>query len=95
MTIRQNYIEYQIRGGANIETKIHPTQKPIALYDLIYRDFVKKGMKIIDTFLGSGSHRITAYKAGIDFIGYENNKTYYDLEEKRFANIKLQRKIDF
>lgn len=71
-------------GGANKEEKIHPTQKPVALYDNIYRDFVTKGMKVLDTHLGSGSNRITAYKAEVDFTGYEISKEYIQLQEKRF-----------
>jgi site-specific DNA-methyltransferase (adenine-specific) len=71
-------------GGANKEEKICTTQKPVELYDNIYRDFVTKGMKILDTHLGSGSNRITAHKAKVDFIGYEKCKTTYLLQDKRF-----------
>lgn len=82
-------------GGANIEPKIHPTQKPVALYDLIYRDFVKVGMKILDTHLGSGSHRITAHKAEIDFTGYELSPLHFQDQEKRFAPYLLNRNLEF
>jgi site-specific DNA-methyltransferase (adenine-specific) len=77
------------RGGKNDDEKIHPTQKPIKLYDRIYSDFVTEGMKVIDTHLGSGSHRITAYKANIDFTGIELDKEYFDAQEKRFNTFKL------
>ena len=43
------------------------------------------GFKILDTHLGSGSSRIAAYDAGLDFWGYEIDKVYFDLEEERFA----------
>jgi site-specific DNA-methyltransferase (adenine-specific) len=50
------------------QDKIHPTQKPISLYDWIYKHYLPEGGKVLDTNLGSGSNRIAADKAGnIDF----------------------------
>ena len=65
--------------------RFHPTQKPVALYAWIYKLYAKPGMKILDTHLGSGSSRIAAYDAGLDFVGYEIDKTYFDKQEERFA----------
>lgn len=65
--------------------KIHPTQKPVALYAWTFQNYAKPGDKILDTHLGSGSSRIAAYDAGLDFIGFEIDKTYFDMEEQRFA----------
>lgn len=66
--------------------RIHPTQKPVALYDWIYKNYLPQGGKVIDTHLGSGSNRIAAYKAGnIDFYGYELDTDYYNAQEKRFV----------
>lgn len=65
--------------------KIHPTQKPVELYAWIYSEFVKPGDKILDTHLGSGSSRIAAYDAGLDFVGYEIDEEYFRKEEERFA----------
>lgn len=67
------------------EERFHPTQKPIALYAWIYRRFAKPGDKILDTHLGSGSSRIAAYDAGLDFVGFEIDKEYFDKQEERFA----------
>lgn len=64
--------------------KIHPTQKPVELYRYIFSRFAKYGDKILDTHLGSGSSRIAAYDAGLDFVGFEIDKEYFELEEKRF-----------
>lgn len=66
-------------------TRFHPTQKPKALYDWIFKLYAKTGMKILDTHLGSGSSRIAAYDAGLDFYGYEIDKEYFDKQEERFA----------
>ena len=64
--------------------KIHPTQKPIALYLWIYQHYAKPGDKILDTHLGSGSSRIAAYDAGLDFVGYEIDKEYFEKQEERY-----------
>lgn len=66
------------------EKRIHPTQKPIALYAWILSNYAKRGDKILDTHLGSGSSRIAAYKMGFDFYGTEIDKEYFDAQEKRF-----------
>lgn len=64
--------------------KFHPTEKPIALYRWIFKHYAKEGYKILDTHLGSGSSRIAAYDAGLDFVGCEIDKFYFDEQEKRF-----------
>lgn len=66
------------------EVRIHPTQKPVALYTWIFSKYAKKGDKILDTHLGSGSSRIAAYEAGLNFIGLEIDKEYFYAGEKRF-----------
>ena len=81
---------YSNRGGANLETKIHPTQKPIFLYDYCFKNFAKEGMKILDTHLGSGSSRIAAQKQNLNFVGCEIDKSYFDAQEKRFKDFNSQ-----
>lgn len=68
----------------NKETRIHPTQKPVALYAWIFQHYAKPGDRILDTHLGSGSSRIAAWDAGLDFTGYEIDREYFDAQEKRF-----------
>ena len=81
-----NRVKIQEHGGA-----IHPTQKPVYVYDWIYKNYLPEGGRVIDTHLGSGSNRIAADKAGnIDFIGYELDKDYYEAQEKRWKNYKSQ-----
>lgn len=74
----------------NKEERFHPTQKPVALYAWIFKNYAKPGMKILDTHLGSGSSRIAAHDAGLDFVGYEIDKTYFDKQEERFAKYTAQ-----
>lgn len=66
------------------EKRIHPTQKPVALYTWIFGRYAKPGDKILDTHLGSGSSRIAAYDAGLDFVGCEIDEHYFKAQEERF-----------
>ena len=70
---------------ANKETRIHPTQKPVALYEWLLTHYAKQGDKILDTHLGSGSSRIAAYNLGFDFVGCEIDPDYFKAQEERFA----------
>ena len=70
--------------------KIHPTQKPIALYTWLLENYSSGGAKIFDPFVGSGSIRIACDSLSYDFIGCELDKEYYDLQEKRYNNYKQQ-----
>ena len=73
--------------------KIHPTQKPVALYDWLLSNYAKEGDLILDTHLGSGSSRIAAYKGGFNFVGFEIDQEYYDKQEKRFNDFKSQLRL--
>ena len=73
--------------------RFHPTQKPIELYAWIYSRYAKEGYKILDTHLGSGSSRIAAYEAGLDFVGCEVCKEYFDESVKWFNNHTAQLSI--
>ena len=72
------------------EIRIHPTQKPVALYDWIFNKYAKPNDLVLDTHLGSGSSRIAAYKNKINFVGCELDKEYFDSQEKRFKQFTAQ-----
>jgi site-specific DNA-methyltransferase (adenine-specific) len=76
-----------------IEDRIHPTQKPVALYDWIFKNYAKEGDKILDTHLGSGSSRISAWKAGLDFTACELDADYFAAQEKRFKEFTAQMRL--
>lgn len=81
-------------GAVNAgEKRIHPTQKPVALYNWLLKNYAKKGDKILDTHLGSGSSRIAAYKSGFDFVGFEIDEDYLRDSDTRFKNATIQRSI--
>jgi len=68
----------------NKERRIHPTQKPVKLYDWLLSNYAKPGDRILDTHLGSGSSAIAAHYAGHDFVGIELDENYFKAAKKRF-----------
>ena len=88
------------KNGAKIYNKtatqlnrIHPTQKPIGLYDWLIDRYAEKGQIILDTHLGSGSSRISANKAGLSFVGCEIDKDYFNAQEKRYKEFISQTRL--
>ena len=74
---------FSVRKNRN---KIHPTQKPIELYEWLLKMYAKQGDKILDTHVGSGSSRIAAYEGGFWFEGAELDPDYFNAQELRFKN---------
>jgi len=70
--------------SSNTGNRMHPTQKPIKLYEWLLKNYAQTGDKILDTHLGSGSSRIAAQKLGFDFYGCEIDEDYFNQSEKRF-----------
>lgn len=81
------------KGGTRIYKKspnqperIHPTQKPVALYKWLLDKYAKQGDKILDTHLGSGSIAIACHDYGFDLTACELDKEYFDLAMQRIKN---------
>ena len=74
--------------------KIHPTQKPIELYDFCF-NFAKleEGSKVLDTHLGSGSSRISANKSKLHFVGCEIDEEYFNKQNKRYEEFVSQARL--
>ena len=79
-----------LQGRKKCDTKIHPTQKPIELYDWLLANYAEPGDKILDTHLGSGSSAIAAHYAGHDFVGCEIDKDYFDATQARIESATAQ-----
>jgi len=77
----------------NKETRIHPTQKPVALYKWILDKYAKQGDKILDTHLGSASSVIAAHDYGFELVGAELDKEYYEKGIQRVKNHIAQTKL--
>ena len=74
----------------NKEVRIHPTQKPVKLYEWILMNYAKEGDKILDTHLGSGSIAIACHNLGFNLTACELDKEYFDSAMKRINNHKSQ-----
>jgi len=85
-------IRYKGFLGAD-KIRIHPTQKPVKLYEWLLMNYAKEGDKILDTHLGSGSIAIACHNLGYDLTGYELDKEYYDNAIKRIKNHQAQTRI--
>lgn len=70
--------------------KIHPTQKPVALYKWLLKNYAKPNDKIFDSHVGSGSIRIACHDMGFDFEGCEIDKDYWEAQEKRYQQHIMQ-----
>ena len=77
----------------NKEIKIHPTQKPVALYRWVLDKYTNEGDLILDTHLGSGSIAIACHYMKRKLIGYEIDKEYYDAACKRFKEQTMQQSL--
>jgi len=73
-------------NGKNKEKRIHPTQKPVALYKWLLKNYATPGQLIFDSHLGSGSLRIACHDMGFDFVGCELDYDYWKAQEERYKN---------
>ena len=88
------------KGGTRIFKKnpnqlnrIHPTQKHISLYEFCLMNYAKKGDKILDTHLGSGSIAIACHNLGFDLTACELDKEYFESAIKRLNEHTAQLRI--
>lgn len=79
---------YSPLSGGDI--RIHPTQKPVALYEWLLNNYAEKGDKILDTHLGSASSIIACKKLGFEYMGFEIDKDYFELAKKRLDDFDAQ-----
>ena len=79
----------------NKEHRIHPTQKPVALYKWLLQNYAKEGDKILDTHIGSGSIAVACHDAGFDLTGYELDEDYYKAAMKRLEEHRAQGQFEF
>lgn len=99
--ITSRYFEYKwdgniygfknnIKGIGEKSIRIHPTQKPVALYEWLLINYAKEGDKILDTHLGSGSIAIACHNLGFDLTACELDKDYYKAAIKRLKEHQTQ-----
>jgi len=81
-----DWIGFGYLNNPQREKKIHPTQKPVALYKWLLTNYAKPGDKILDTHVGSASSLIACYQMNFDYIGFEIDKEYFEKAQKRIAD---------
>lgn len=79
-----------LEGHTSASKKIHPTQKPVALYDFCFKWFAEPGFKILDTHLGSGSIGIAAHYAGVHLTASEIDTEIFIEAQKRIKDKTIQ-----
>ena len=84
-SIHKTMSDRKAEGG-----KIHPTQKPVKLYEWLLMNYAKEGDKILDTHLGSGSIALACHNLGFDLTACELDKEYYEKAMKRINEHKQQ-----
>ena len=77
----------------NKELRIHPTQKPVALYKWLLTHYAHKGDKILDTHVGSASSLVACHELGFDYIGSELDPDYFKLATERLETAKAQQSL--
>jgi site-specific DNA-methyltransferase (adenine-specific) len=80
-------------GKNSAQKKIHPTQKPVKLYEWLLMNYAKEGDRILDTHLGSGSIAIACHNLGFDLVGCELNTDYFNAAKKRLQQHQSQLRI--
>lgn len=77
----------------NKEIRIHPTQKPVALYAWLLNNYAKPGDKILDTHVGSASSLVACHNLGFEYVGFELDSDYFKAASDRLETIKAQTNI--
>jgi site-specific DNA-methyltransferase (adenine-specific) len=80
-----DWIGFGYLNGAEAGTRIHPTQKPVALYRWLLDRYAKPGQRVLDTHLGSGSHAIACHYAGMHLTACEIDPDYFAAAQERIA----------
>ena len=85
--------KYDPLAKGDYRGKIHPTQKPVALYKWLLKNYAKKGDKILDTHVGSASSLIACHQMGFEYLGFEIDEEYYNKAKQRLDEVKAQQTI--
>jgi len=77
--------EHTAQNARKNDPRIHPTQKPVALYEWLLKLYAKPGDLILDTHVGSASSLIASRRMGHEYVGFEIDKGYFDVAQARLA----------
>ena len=88
--IYRHYWSGALRASEQGISRVHPTQKPLALMMWLLNNYTQPGDTILDPFMGSGTTGVACVKTGRNFIGIELDPGYYAIAERRIAEAQLQ-----
>ena len=74
----------------NTEVGLHPTQKPLALFEYLIKTYTNEGDTILDNVIGSGTTALAAQKTGRHFIGIDSNPEYVEIAKGRTAQLRFE-----
>lgn len=80
-------------SNANQRGKVHPTQKPVPLFEYLIRTYTNEGETVLDNCIGSGTTAIAAHRTNRKWIGMELDKEYYELAKKRIEVETRQKRL--
>jgi len=84
---------FRYHRGEQTDIRIHPTQKPVKLYEWLLTNYAKPGDKILDTHLGSGSHAIACNNLGFELVGCELDSDYFKAACERIKREAQQERL--
>ena len=85
----RNVLTYNGRARElNSLNRVHPTQKPVALFEYLIRTYTNENETVLDNCMGSGTTAIACINTGRNFIGFELDETYFNLANERIVNHK-------
>ena len=84
---------FTLNSSYETKERIHPTQKPVRLYEWTLRGYAKPGGKILDTHVGSASSLIACENLGFDYVGFELDGECYSKATERLEAVKAQTSI--
>jgi DNA modification methylase len=71
------------RDNIHKGSSIHPTQKPVALFEYLIKTYTNEGDLVLDNCMGSGTAGVACKNLGREFIGFEKDQTYFEIAKKR------------
>ena len=87
-------IRYSSRmAECNTINRIHPTQKPVALFEYLIKTYTNEGETVLDNCMGSGTTAIACMNTNRNYIGFEMDKGYFDIVNERIKNHRPQLKL--
>ena len=84
------YYPISIIEFSNAKRGVHPTQKPVALFEYLIKTYTNEGETVLDNCMGSGTTAIACLNSGRNYIGFELDEDYYNLAQDRIKNHEQQ-----